>query len=76
MDENLLACAKCIIPVAAVVIAWLRIEKRLSKIEGRVQERYRDRKEVTDRLSAVEQWLPKKAHTHNEHVAHQTSDDK
>jgi len=37
---------------------WLRLEHRLTRVEERVQERYRDKKALNDRLEQVEKWLP------------------
>jgi len=53
-------CLELIIALAAIAVMWIRIEHRLTKIEGRVQERYRDKKAEIDRLAQIEKWLPKK----------------
>lgn len=53
------ACLELVIALGAVGGMWLRIEHRLTKIEGRVQERYRDKKADTDRIEKIEKWLPK-----------------
>lgn len=51
-------CLELIIALAAVAGMWLRLEHRLTKIEGRVQERYRDKKATEERIEKVERWLP------------------
>ena len=38
---------------------WIRLEHRLTRVEGRIQERYRDKKAVNERIENVEKWLPK-----------------
>jgi len=55
------ACIELIIALGAVVAMWLRMEHRLTRVEDRVQERYRDKKAVNERIENVEKWLPKDA---------------
>jgi len=52
------ACLELIIALGAIVAMWIRLEHRLTQVEDRVQERYRDKKEVSDRIQKVERWLP------------------
>ena len=58
---DLKACIELIIALGAVVAMWLRMEHRLTRVEDRVQERYRDKKAVNERIENVEKWLPKDA---------------
>ena len=53
------ACLELIFALGAIAAMWLRLEHRLTRVEDRVQERYRDKKEVSDRIGKVEKWLPK-----------------
>lgn len=57
MDSGV--CIQLLGSVGAVIAMWLRLEHRLSRVEGRVQERYRDKKATEDRIEKVEKWLPK-----------------
>ena len=58
---DLKGCIELIIALGAVVAMWLRMEHRLTRVEDRVQERYRDKKAVNERIENVEKWLPKDA---------------
>jgi hypothetical protein len=58
MDLN--ECVKLILGSAAVVALWLRFEHRLTRVEDKVQERYRDKKQTESRFSTIEKWLPQK----------------
>ena len=51
-------CVQAIISLGAVVAMWLRLERRLTRVEDRVQERYRDKKAVNERIDTIEKWLP------------------
>jgi uncharacterized membrane protein YqgA involved in biofilm formation len=53
------ACLELIVALGAIVAMWLRLEHRLTRVESRVQERYRDKKAVEERFAMVEKWLPK-----------------
>jgi hypothetical protein len=53
------ACLELIVALGAIAAMWIRLEHRLTRVEDRVQERYRDKKAVTDRFEKVESWLPK-----------------
>lgn len=55
---DLKACIELIGALAAIGAMWLRLEHRLTRVEDRVQERYRDKKAVSDRIEKVERWLP------------------
>jgi ribosome-associated translation inhibitor RaiA len=52
------ACLELILALGAIAAMWLRLEHRLTRVEDRVQERYRDKKAVSDRIEKVERWLP------------------
>ena len=41
--------------LAAVAALWVRIEVRLTGIQDRVQERYRDKKAIEERLKKLEE---------------------
>jgi hypothetical protein len=53
------ACLELIGALAFISAMWIRIEHRLTRVEDRVQERYRDKKAVNERIEQVEKWLPK-----------------
>jgi hypothetical protein len=52
-------CLQLLVPLGAVVSLWLRLEHRLTRVEDKVKERYRDRQELQGRIANVEKWLPK-----------------
>jgi len=52
-------CIELIIALGAIAAMWIRLEHRLTRVEGRIQERYRDKKAVNERIENVEKWLPK-----------------
>lgn len=56
---DLKACLELIVALGVQGAMWLRMEHRLTRVEGRVQERYRDKQAVNDRIAKVEKWLPK-----------------
>ncbi len=56
---DLKACLELVVALGAIGAMWLRLEHRLTRVEDRVQERYRDKKAVTERIENVEKWLPK-----------------
>lgn len=53
------ACLELIVALGLVVAMWIRLERRMTRIEDRVHERYRDKKENNERLKKIENWLPK-----------------
>jgi hypothetical protein len=53
-------CLQLIVALGAIVLVWVRLERRLTRIEDRVRERYRDKQAVTDRFESIERWLPTK----------------
>lgn len=55
---DLKACIELIGALGFITLMWIRIEHRLTRVEDRVQERYRDKKAVSDRIGKVERWLP------------------
>jgi ribosome-associated translation inhibitor RaiA len=55
---DLKACLELIVALGAIAAMWARLEHRLTRVEDRVQERYRDKKAVSDRIEKVERWLP------------------
>jgi hypothetical protein len=38
------------------------MEHRMTRVEDRVKERYREKKELEQRLTTIEKWLPKQLH--------------
>jgi len=58
---DLKACLELVVALGAIAALWLRLEHRLTRVEDRVQERYRDKKALNDRVERVEKWLPKGA---------------
>jgi len=58
MDTRL--CLQLIVALAGIVGIWLRMEKRMTRIEDRVRERYRDKAAVNERFGEIERWLPKR----------------
>lgn len=55
-------CFEAVATFGGLVAMWLRFERRLTKIEGRVIERYRDKKATEERIARVEKWLPPGTH--------------
>jgi hypothetical protein len=53
-------CSVELATLLGMVGIWLRLERRLTKVEDRVQERYRDKKATEERLERIEKWLPNK----------------
>ena len=56
---DLKACLELIVALGAVAAMWIRLERRLTQVEDRIKERYRDKKNVSDRIEKIERWLPK-----------------
>jgi hypothetical protein len=52
-------CLQLVTLLGAFAALWLRMEHRLTRVEDKVHERYRDKKAVESRLTTVEKWLPK-----------------
>jgi hypothetical protein len=53
------ACLELIIALGAIAAMWIRLEHRLTQVESSVKERYRDKRDVSDRIGKIERWLPK-----------------
>jgi len=53
------ACLELVVALGAIAAMWIRMEHRLTKVEDRIQERYRDKKAVNERIENVEKWLPR-----------------
>lgn len=51
-------CVQVIVSLSAVGAMWVRMERRLTRLQDRVQERYRDKKATEQRIERVEKWLP------------------
>ena len=41
--------------LAALTAMWIRMEVRITRVEDRVRERYRDKKAIEDRLTKLEE---------------------
>lgn len=54
-------CSVELATLLGMVGIWLRLERRLTKVEDRVQERYRDKKATEERIDRIERWLPPQA---------------
>jgi uncharacterized membrane protein YqgA involved in biofilm formation len=52
-------CLELIVALGVIVGIWLRLEHRLTRVESRVQERYRDKRATDERFQVIEKWLPK-----------------
>lgn len=52
-------CIEIVVGLMGLVGIWLRLEHRLTRVEDRVRERYRDKKAMEQRVETVERWLPK-----------------
>ena len=57
---NVDTCVQLLVPLGAVAAMWLRMEHRITRVEDRVKERYRDKQALDARITNVEKWLPQK----------------
>ena len=55
-------CLELISALGLVVVMWIRLERRLTKIEDKVQERYRDKAALRTELDDIKKWLPVEKH--------------